>query len=208
MALETEQVGSGILNDLRNQRETLVHTRDNVNQFPVFICDNLLMVGYFLVHSFTKRMVLLIELQTHWIRWFVGKLNSTFSLDLAYASLELMQHFQHVSAARNHLCHNGNTNSSHVSIAILHFFFSPLIFLLREWTVCLFYTPRYSLKHSLSLVIRILFVSQLIALLLQRRSPFEAESILYSRKVRHWNLPQSHSSFFHDFPTRWIHRIR
>lgn len=63
MALETEQVGSGILNDLRNQRETLVHTRDNVIQFSVFICDNLLMMGKS-DDSFTKRMVLSIELQT------------------------------------------------------------------------------------------------------------------------------------------------
>ena len=31
IALETEDVGSGILRDLRGQRETLVHTRDNVS---------------------------------------------------------------------------------------------------------------------------------------------------------------------------------
>lgn len=32
VALETEQVGSGILNDLRSQRERLTHTRDNVSR--------------------------------------------------------------------------------------------------------------------------------------------------------------------------------
>lgn len=55
MALETEQVGSGILNDLRSQRETLVHTRDNVNQFTLFICDNLLMVCFALITALRSR---------------------------------------------------------------------------------------------------------------------------------------------------------
>lgn len=33
VALEAEEVGSGILRDLRGQREQLVHTRDNVCSF-------------------------------------------------------------------------------------------------------------------------------------------------------------------------------
>ena len=39
IALETEDVGSGILRDLRGQRETLVHTRDNVRTFRRALWD-------------------------------------------------------------------------------------------------------------------------------------------------------------------------